>query len=128
MFVQMLHAGLTNTLLLYTLALAGWSFVVFFRRAEISPAYWGGFAICCGMFAVQFVLGLLLVPGGGSTTVRWVHYLYGTLGVITLPAAFGFTRGRSTFHEALVYGVVLLFIAGVVARARVTAVLALPGL
>ena len=127
MSVLLVHAGLTNTLLLYTLALAAWSFVVFFSRAEISPADWGAFAICCGMFGVQFVLGLLLAPGGG-TAVRWVHYLYGTLGVITLPAAFGFTRGRSTFHEALVVGVVLLFIAGVVARARVTAVLVLPGL
>ena len=127
MFVKLVHAGLTNTLLLYTLALAAWSFVIFFRRAEITPASWGAFAICCGIFGVQFVLGLLLAPGGG-TAVRWVHYLYGTLGVITLPAAFGFTRGRSTFHEALVFGVVLLFIAGVVARARVTAVLVLPGL
>ncbi|GBL19280.1 hypothetical protein LBMAG37_04920 [Anaerolineae bacterium] len=127
MFVQLVHAGLTNTLLLYTLALAGWSFVIFFRRSEITPAYWGAFAICCGMFGLQFVLGLLLALGSG-TDVRWVHYLYGTLGVITLPAAFGFTRGRGTFQEALVYAVVLLFIAGVVARARVTAVLALPGL
>lgn len=78
MFVQLVHAGLTNTLLLYTLALAGWSFVIFFRRSEITPAYWGAFAICCGMFGLQFVLGLLLALGSG-TDVRWVHYLYGTL-------------------------------------------------
>jgi hypothetical protein len=40
--------------------------------------------------------------------------------LICLPAAFSFTRGRSSRYEVLIYAVIALFLAGIVNRAQTT--------
>ena len=115
-----LHSGLANTLLLYTLVMAVWSLWLFGRRSYISSHYWGALIINELVFIAQLLIGVIMVFQG-MVPVRTVHYLYGFLAVITLPSAFAFTRGRSTYREAMIYGVLMLFLAGVVLRAKITA-------
>lgn len=115
-----LHAGLADTLLAYTLAMAIWSFWLYSRRSDLSSQFWGAIVINELVFVAQILLGVFMVLQG-RVPLRIVHYLYGVLSLITLPSAFAFTRGRSTYREALIYGVLLLFLAGVILRARITA-------
>ena len=115
-----LHDGIANTILIYSLLVAAWSFWIYIRRRDLTPQFWGALAIAALVFVVQAGIGVVMLLLGISA-MRWVHYLYGTLGVITLPAVFAFTRGRSTYREALFYGLTLLFLSGVVLRATMTA-------
>jgi len=115
-----LHDGIANTILIYSLLVAAWSFWIYIRRRDLTPQFWGALAIAALLFVVQAGIGVVMLLLGTSA-MRWVHYLYGTLGVITLPAVFAFTRGRSTYREALFYGLTLLFLSGVVLRATITA-------
>jgi len=120
MTITRLHDGIANTILIYSLLVAAWSFWIYIRRRDLTPQFWGALAIAALVFVVQAGIGVVMLLLGLST-MRWVHYLYGTLGVITLPAVFAFTRGRSTYREALFYGLTLLFLSGVVLRATMTA-------
>jgi hypothetical protein len=64
---------------------------------------------------------VVLYALGGRPARTWVHILYGILLVITLPGAFAYLRGKDTRREALIYGLVGLFLAGVSLRAISTA-------
>lgn len=114
------HARLANALLMYTAALTLWSFFLYFRKQEISPSLLGALVIDELLFVAQGVLGVILVLQGLAAAVRWVHILYGVVGVITIPALYLFTRGRSSYRDALAYGVTLLFLVGIVLRAAST--------
>ena len=120
MMFRVLHGGLANTALIYSLLVALWGFWLYMRRRDLTPQFWGALAIAALIFVLQAVVGLTMVLQG---RIPWrnVHYLYGVLGVITLPATFAFTRGRGGFREALLYGVILLFLSGVALRAMMTA-------
>ncbi len=120
MILRGLHDGMANTALMYALLLALWSFWLYVCRRELTSQFWGALAIAALIFVVQAVIGVTMVLQGRFPW-RDVHYLYGVLGVITLPAAFAFTGGRGGFREALLYGVILLFLSGVALRARMTA-------
>ena len=120
MIFRVLHDGLANTALIYSLLVSLWGFWLYLRRRDLTPQFWGALVIAAMIFVLQAVIGVTMMLQGRFPW-RAVHYLYGVLGVITLPAAFGFTRGRGGRREALVYGVILLFLTGVALRARMTA-------
>ena len=120
MLLIVLHQGLANAALMYTLVVALWGFWFYLRRRYLTSQFWGALVIAALIFVVQALIGLTMVMQGRFPS-RDVHYLYGVLSVITLPAAFAFTRGRGTFREALLYAVILLFLSGVTLRARLTA-------
>jgi len=120
MLLRVLHDGLANTALLYTLLVALWSFWLYQRRRDLTSHFWGALVIAGLIFALQAVIGTTMVLQGRYPW-RDVHYLYGVLGVITLPATFAFTRGRGGYREALLYGVILLFLTGIALRAWMTA-------
>ena len=117
---RVLHEGLANTALMYTLLLALWSFWLHIRRRYLTSHFWGALVIAELIFVLQALIGVAMVMQG-RLPWRDIHYLYGALGVITLPAAFAFTRGRAGYREALLYGVILLFLTGVALRAQMTA-------
>jgi len=119
MILIVIHSGLASALLMYSLAMATWSFWLYARRRELNAQYWGAMVINEFAFIAQLVLGVIMMFEGRAP-LRIVHYLYGFLSVITLPSAFAFTRGRSTYREALIYGFLMLFLAGLVLRARMT--------
>ena len=112
-----IHRQFVTTLLIYTGALVLWSFYLYFRKRDINSSFLGALAIDAVLFAVQFIFGLVLVLQVGIGSIRWVHILYGSVGLITIPALYLYTKGRTTYHEALAYGITLLFLIGVVFRA-----------
>ncbi len=119
--LRVLHTGLSNTALLFMLALGIWGLWSFFRGQGVSGSYLGAVAIGEGVLVFEGILGVLLYLGGSSGLARsWLHILYGIVAVICLPAAFSFTRGRTSRQELLVYAAVSLFLAGIVNRLQTT--------
>ncbi len=119
--LRVLHFGLSNTALLFLIALGVWGLWSFFRGDGVTGSYWGALAIGEGVLVLEGILGAALYLGGSAGLARsWLHILYGVVAVICLPGAFSFTRGRSTRYEVLVYAVVSLFLAGIVNRAQST--------
>ncbi len=107
-------------MLLFMVALGIWGLWNALRGAGMSPSYWGGLVIGEGLIAAQTVIGIVLYVLGGVPTRGLLHVLYGVAALISIPAAFAFTRGRSTRYESLIYAIIALFLAGVTVRARLT--------
>lgn len=119
MTILEIHIKLSTTVLIYNFIMMFWSFALYFRRQPLDSNFWGALVIHGTLFIAQAVVGTIMMTQG-SSPARWVHILYGILGVITIPAVFGFTRGRDTYYEALMYGLAMLFLLGVITRAMTT--------
>jgi hypothetical protein len=119
-FLAFLHDRLSVTMLLFMLALGVWGLWNFLRGEGMSGSYLGGLVIGEGLIVVQTLIGLALLLGGAVAVRHWLHILYGIAVVITLPAMFAFTRGRTSRSEALMYAVVAFFIAGLTVRLQTT--------
>jgi heme A synthase len=120
--IRSIHGNLATTVMLFNVALAVWGLIKFFRGEQhVDGGYAGALALSPLLGAAQMSLGLLLVFSGvGLGSARLVHYLYGVLVVINIPAAFALTRGRDDRGMLLAYAITLIFTAGCGARAYVS--------
>lgn len=118
--LPLIHARLFTTAAAYSAIVGLWALFIALRNRSLDSNFWGALAINEIIFVVQDIIGLLMVFQG-LRPARDVHYLYGVLGVIIIPSAFAFMRGRDTRREAFIYGAVCLFLAGVAIRASTTA-------
>ncbi len=119
--LRVLHNGLSNTTVLFMLALGLWGLWNFLRGEGVTGSYWGALAIGEGVVVLEALIGVALYLAGSNGPARGVlHILYGVVAVLCLPAAFSFTRGRSSRYEVLIYAVIALFLAGIANRAQTT--------
>ena len=110
MSLKLIHHNVGSAGVLF-LAIAGiWSLVIYFQRREIEGNLWGILAIGELLFIAQAIMGIIMYAGGGRPD-RLIHYLYGILMMILIPATFAFTGGKSSRNEALIYGLMALFMA-----------------
>jgi hypothetical protein len=120
MSLLQVHAGLANACVIFSLLIGGYGFWRYFRREGVGGNFWSILAAGELLYLAQGVVGVLMFLSGLSPG-RFVHILYGILMVIVLPGAYAYTRGKDQRREALVYGLVGLFLAGVALRAITTA-------
>ncbi len=118
--LQFIHARLSITVLLFMLALGLWGLWSYLRNEGVSGSLWGAMAVGEILIVVEGLLGAGLFVAGQRPARTAIHILYGVFLAVAMPGAFSFTRGRSARSEALIYGLVALFLAGVAIRARVT--------
>jgi hypothetical protein len=121
MDLPQIHGALANACLIFSLIIAGYGFLLYFIKKGIDSNFWGTVAAGELLFLTQGVVGALVYASGLLAARTWVHALYGIVLVITLPGAYALTRGRDTRREALIYGTIGLFLAGVTLRAMFTA-------
>ena len=114
------HRIISSMMNIYPLILGIWGIGLFALRRPPDGSYNGALAIGAGLFAVQALVGLILILTGSSPN-RVVHLLYGITAVLVIPAIYVFTRGRNSRTESLLYGLGLLFIWGLAERAVTTA-------
>jgi len=119
-FVQ-IHEGLSRACVLFSLIIGVYGLWRFWRKQGVGENFWSILAAGELLYVAQGVVGGLLYLGGARPARTEVHILYGVLLVIVLPATFAYLRGRDERREALIYGLVGLFLAGVSLRAIVTA-------
>ena len=120
-----IHRILTTMISIYALLVGVWGLVNFLRRQPPDGSYYGALAIAVGLFAVQTLVGLVLVLMG-LWPARTIHFLYGVTILLLIPGIFAFTRGKNSPRESLLYGFALLFIWGLADRASETATQAGP--
>jgi hypothetical protein len=114
------HARLGNAGMLFALGLGLWGLILYFRQQGVTSSYFGSLVVGELLYLGQAIVGGLLYSGGRSPG-QSVHILYGVLTVISIPAAYSYTRGNTDRRVALIYGVVGLFLFGVSLRAITTA-------
>ncbi|MCW1968703.1 MAG: hypothetical protein KIH69_011385 [Anaerolineae bacterium] len=115
-----LHTGVANMVLLYNTILGVWGLIRFLRGQGIDGSYWGAAALGPILGLVQLGVGLWLISLGLGINVRFVHYLYGALVIISVPATFAFTRGRDDRGAMLAYAGMFLLVAGFGTRGYTT--------
>jgi len=120
MSLLQVHTGLANACVIFSLLIGGYGFWRYFRREGVGGNFWSILAAGELLYLAQGVVGVLMFLSG-LRPGRFVHILYGILMVIVLPGAYAYTRGKDQRREALVYGLVGLFLAGVALRAMTTA-------
>ncbi|MBX3045940.1 MAG: hypothetical protein KJZ53_09345 [Anaerolineales bacterium] len=125
-FVVRLHEGLGSTSLYYFLILSVWGYVRFFRKQGIDSSFWGMLVIAEILVILQCILGAYLWLEG-SRPMRSIHVLYGIILPLMIPAAYLYTKGRSSRAEILIYATATIITVGLIVRAIYTAQVALPG-
>jgi heme A synthase len=122
MGIVQIHASIATTVMLYNVVVGLWGLFKFLRKQDyIDGNYWGAIALSPVLGLVQALLGIVMIGMGLASQVRLVHYLYGALVVITVPATFAFTRGRDDRGALILYAAILLLTAIFGARAYTTA-------
>lgn len=112
MNILQIHISIANSVVLFNTLLGLWGFIDFFRgKKTISGNYWGALALSPVVGLVQLTLGLIMISMGLGVAVRFVHYLYGALVIIAVPATFAFTHGRDDRGALLIYAALCLLTA-----------------
>lgn len=118
---SLIHAGLANACLIFSLLISGMSFWNAYQKRGVDANLWGMLVIGELLYIAQVAVGVVLMLIGFQPARGWVHLLYGVVIVIVLPGIYAFTRGRNTSREAVFYGFTAMFLAGVAVRAMFTA-------
>jgi len=126
MTLNLLHNGLSNACVIFSLIIFGYGVWSFFRDQGVGSAFLGVIVIGELLYLAQMAVGVGLLLEGASAARSWVHYLYGIVMVISLPGLYAYVRGRDTRREALMYALLGLFLAGISLRAVTTATQVLP--
>lgn len=118
-----IHQALTNTAMLYFLALGIWGFYRAVRGQNVNSSYAGALVVAQVVLIVNIVLGGLLWGNGRSTAMARfdVHVLYGAFVLIFLPFVFvALLRGDDSNRAQWVWGFVNLFMFFLIPRFFVT--------
>lgn len=117
------HFRLYVACLIYSVAVGGWAFYLSYKNRDLDSNFWGALVINEILFVAVGLLDVVLYFNGTIVPERpAVHFLYTATGLLTIPAAYTFTKQRATAREAGIYGAVCLFLAGIAIRAIITTV------
>ena len=120
MTLAQLHSALGNSVILFMFVCGIWGLGAFVFRRPVGGSYLGTLVIGEILIIAQALVGVLLLARG-SAPGREVHFLYGTLVVISLPAVYGYVQARSSRLDALIYGIASLLIMAFAMHAQTTA-------
>ena len=120
-FISQLHQGLSNTAILFFLAIGLWGLWRGFRGQGVDGSYLGAMAIGELVFIAQAVLGTILVLDGLRVERMSVHVLYGMFALVFLPGVFFYLQGDDSNRAQWAFAFVTLFLAGIASRGITTA-------
>ena len=118
--VIFLHSRLANAAWLYMAILGIWSLINYIRGRGVDGNVMGALVIGELLMLTQASLGLILLVSGLYPN-RTIHFLYGSLAVLALPALWVYTRGATDRRASLIWALAGLFILGLALRAIGTA-------
>ena len=126
MTLTMVHEGLARAAVIFSIICALWGLINYVREQPVTSGYLGALALCTILFVAQGVLGVVLFLQGQQPYRVAMHILYGTVGIITIPAAFLYSQGRDARRENLLYAIVCLFLMGIALRSMTTGYIPAP--
>jgi heme A synthase len=113
------HSSFSRVVLIYSAIIGLWGLFLYFRGSNPSPGYLGALVIAEGVGLFQGAIGLF-VRSQGHAPHDALHYLYGVVLVITLPAAYFLGKGASERRDSLIFGLAGLFMLGIAIRGVTT--------
>ncbi|MYC93561.1 MAG: hypothetical protein F4X14_01195 [Caldilineaceae bacterium SB0661_bin_32] len=123
-FLSDIHRGLAQTGIFFFIALGVWAVWFRIRSRPLDGSWYGAAAIGELLMIVEFLLGWVLYGQGlgGNLARAFVHILYATVAVITLPAAYLYlSRLQDENVKTILFAIVCFFLMEVIIRARVVA-------
>ncbi len=85
------HMGLSRACLMFVGLVGLWSLYEGLRGQGPSGSLLGGMVICEVLLIAQVLVGVFLLANEGWTLPRpFLHFLYGAVAVISLPAMYGY--------------------------------------
>ena len=118
--VLFLHSRIANAAWLYMAILGLWSFINYVRGRGVDGSVIGAVVVGELLMLSQAGLGLIMFLSG-LYPARTIHFLYGSLAILALPALWVYTRGATDRRASLVWALAGLFMFGLVLRAIGTA-------
>jgi hypothetical protein len=103
-----------------------WGLLAHVGRLPADGRYYSTLVLAELLLLAQALLGLILL-GSGRMPADQIHFLYGGLAVLVLPAVHGFATRRG-WSTALATGLAALFIFGLAIRAFTTTAAGFVGL
>ena len=128
MSILQVHAAIANSAALFLAVLTVWAVIQFLRSAPLGPSWFGAAVIAEILLVIQFLIGWVLFFEGLQAGPRpWIHILYGTVAVITLPAGYGyFDKIDNPKVQSLAMALACAFLWGIVQRAGQVITMAVP--
>lgn len=126
-----IHAGLSNTAVLFVAAIGLWALVLRFMSRSLDSSWYGAALIAEVLLLAQALIGTILYLQGysGALARPYMHILYGAVAVVTLPAAWGYFGNLDDERvKALAMAVACFFLWGILLRASNVAHFALPSM
>lgn len=96
-----LHGLGAWALLLFAVLLGIWGTYQYFRKAEVSGGFRSSFLVMAGLTALQGLIGLAALAGGGRPT-NLLHFVYGAFAVLFLPGAYFWAHSGNRRREAVI--------------------------
>jgi len=98
------HMGLSRACLIFVGLIGLWSLYEGLRGRGPSGSLLGGVVICEALLIAEVLVGLSLLANEGWTLPRpFLHFLYGAVAVVSLPAMYGYL-GRLPHPRAMNFG------------------------
>ncbi len=123
------HAGLARTGTLFFIALGAWAILQRVRSQPLDGGWYGAAVIAELLMVAQFTIGFYLYfQGLGSELPRpFVHILYASVSVVTLPTAYAYlSRMEDENIKSILLAIVCFFLMEVVIRASMVATTPVP--
>lgn len=114
-----LHQGFFTVVLIYAGLIALWGLYLYVRGSNPSGGYVGALFIMEGVAALQGIIGLAVLISGHQPHDP-LHYVYGVLAVVALPAAYFLSSNATERRDSLIFGLAGLFLIGIAIRAATT--------
>ncbi len=116
-----LHQGFFTVVVIYSIVVALWGFVLYLRGSNPSGSFLGALAIVEGVIVLQALIGLALIVTNHRPEDA-LHWLYGFVAIVALPVAYlsPWTDGGRDRRDSLVFALALLLIVGIALRASAT--------
>jgi heme A synthase len=118
-FALTLHQGFARAFLIYSALMGIWGIALFLMKRNPSGGYLGALVLDEGLAVLQGVVGIV-VRTQGHPPHDVLHYLYGIVAVVTLPAAYFLSDEGTSRRDSLYFGIAGLFLVGVAIRGAVT--------
>lgn len=114
-----LHQGFARAFLIYSALMALWGLFLYVTGHNPSGGYLGALVLNEGLALLQGAVGLILRAQGHAPHDA-LHYLYGIVAVVSLPAAYFLSDEGTTRRDSLYFALASLFLVGVAIRGTVT--------
>jgi hypothetical protein len=124
--MELFHLLLGRSVVFFMLICGVWGILAHFGRLPADGRYYSTLVLAELLIVAQALLGLILLISGRLPTDQ-IHFLYGGLAVLVLPAVHGFATRRG-WSNALACGLACLFIFGLSIRAFTTTAVGFAGL